>query len=92
VHHYLQLEQARFGKRLRSSVDVDPALHPLPVRPLAVLAAVRSVVQQQIEPRPEGGAVTVTAEVVGGGGVLRVEDDGVGEPVIVALGAAASVS
>jgi bifunctional non-homologous end joining protein LigD len=61
------------------------------VRPLAVLAAVRSVVQQQIEPRPEGGAVTVTAEAVGGGGVLRVEDDGVGEPVIVALGAAARV-
>jgi bifunctional non-homologous end joining protein LigD len=88
VHHYLQLEQARFGKRLRSSVDVDPALHPLPVRPLAVLAAVRSVVQQQIEPRPEGGSVTVSAEVVDGDCVLRVVDEDVAEPVIVALGAA----
>jgi hypothetical protein len=88
VQHYLQLEQARFGKRLRSSVDVDPALHPLPVRPLTVLAAVRSVVQQRIEPRPEGGSVTVTAEVGGGGPVLRVVDEGVGEPVIVPVGAA----
>ncbi len=59
VRGYLQLAQARFGRRLR--VDVADALHGMPVAPLRVLTAVRTVVQRDIEPRPQGGVLTVSA-------------------------------
>jgi bifunctional non-homologous end joining protein LigD len=72
VHEYLQLEQARFGRRLRVEVDVAPALHPIPVTPMQVLAAVREAVQRDIEPRPEGGLLTLAARPVEGGCEVRV--------------------
>jgi LytS/YehU family sensor histidine kinase len=72
VQGYLQLEQARFGPRLRVVVDVAPTLHPIPVTPMQVLAAVREAVQHEIEPRPEGGLLTLDARPVEGGCEVRV--------------------
>jgi bifunctional non-homologous end joining protein LigD len=90
VRAYLDLEQARFGRRLQVEITVDPALHGLPMRPRRVLDAVRATVQQRIEPRPGGGTVTVTAERAGDGCVVRVgdrdPDDRAGEPTLVAPG------
>jgi bifunctional non-homologous end joining protein LigD len=89
VRAYLQLEQARFGRRLQVEIVVDEGLHALPMTPRRVLDAVRAVVQQRIEPRPDGGTVTVTAERAGAGCLVRVgERDGTGhggEPTLVAL-------
>jgi bifunctional non-homologous end joining protein LigD len=88
VRAYLQLEQARFGPRLRVEIVVDEGLDPLPMAPRRVLDAVRAVVQQRIEPRPGGGTVTVTAERAGAGCLVRVterDDAGHdGEPTLVA--------
>jgi bifunctional non-homologous end joining protein LigD len=72
VQGYLQLEQARFGPRLRVAVDVADTLHPIPVTPMQVLAAVREAVQHEIEPRPEGGLLTLDARPVEGGCEVRV--------------------
>jgi hypothetical protein len=69
VRRYLQLEQARFGKRLRVRLEVDPdgaadgsldGLDAVAVRPLSVLAVVRETVQRDIEPRPDGGELVVS--------------------------------
>ncbi|MDT7579775.1 MAG: bifunctional non-ous end joining protein LigD [Pseudonocardiales bacterium] len=88
VRAYLQLEQARFGRRLQVEIVVDEGLHALPMAPRRVLDAVRAVVQQRIEPRPDGGTLTVTAERAGAGCLVRVaERDGAGhggEPTLVA--------
>jgi bifunctional non-homologous end joining protein LigD len=88
VRAYLQLEQARFGRRLQVEIAVDEGLHALPMAPRRVLDAVRAVVQQRIEPRPGGGTVTVTAERAGAGCLVRIgERDGEGrgsEPTLVA--------
>ena len=56
VRGYLELEQARFGSRLRDVGAGRPTVSSRPPRcaPLAVLAAVREAVQQRIEPRPDG--------------------------------------
>ncbi|MBP2368199.1 ATP-dependent DNA ligase [Pseudonocardia parietis] len=62
VRAYLQIEWTRFGARLHAEVDdpgtagADPAAA---VPPLAVLAAVRRGVQEQIEPAAGGGALHV---------------------------------
>ncbi|ANY09206.1 ATP-dependent DNA ligase [Pseudonocardia sp. HH130630-07] len=72
VRAYLQIERTRFGARLTAEVDdprgsgIDPASA---VPPLAVLAAVRRAVQEEIEPVPGGGGVRV--RLVTGG--CRVE-------------------
>jgi bifunctional non-homologous end joining protein LigD len=65
VRAYLQLEQARFGRRLRVDVDVDETLHALELPPLALMDAVRATVQELIEPRPEGGTLVVRAALRG---------------------------
>jgi bifunctional non-homologous end joining protein LigD len=87
VRAYLQLEQARFGPRLQVEIAVEDGLHKVPMAPRRVLDAVRTVVQQRIEPRPGGGTVTLTAERSGTGCLVRVGDrdgDGnTGEPTLV---------
>ena len=54
VRGYLQLEQARFGKRLRVELDLDTGLDRVPVRPMLVLDAVRAAVQQRHRAAPGG--------------------------------------
>ncbi len=84
VHRYLQLEQARFGSRLRVEIGVDAGLHSAPVEPLRVLAAVRDAVQRDIEPRPQGGVLTVSAGPVGDAQAVTVVG-GSGEPIVIVL-------
>jgi bifunctional non-homologous end joining protein LigD len=72
VQDYLRLEQARFGARLQVALDVDPSLHAIPVAPMQVLAAVRETVQRGIEPRPEGGLLSLVAREAPGGCEVRV--------------------
>ncbi len=87
VRGYLQLEQARFGKRLRVELDLDPGLDRVPVRPMAVLGAVRAAVQRDIEPRAEGGVLTVRTAPTEGGAAVTVSG-GAGGPVVIELPAA----
>ncbi len=84
VRDYLALEQARFGKRLRVEIDVDRAFTTVPVEPLHVLAAVRDAVQRDIEPRAQGGVLSVRARPADGGCVVTVTG-GAGEPRVLAL-------
>ncbi|HKQ42537.1 MAG TPA: histidine kinase, partial [Pseudonocardia sp.] len=84
VRDYLALEQARFGKRLRVEIDVDRAFTTVPVEPLHVLAAVRDAVQRDIEPRAQGGVLSVTARPADGGCVVTVTG-GAGQPRVLAL-------
>jgi hypothetical protein len=72
VRAYLKLEQARFGARLRTDLDVDAALHGHSVTPMALLEAVRTTVQDHIEPRPGGGMLVLRASA----GVCTVAVDG----------------
>lgn len=84
VRGYLQLEQARFGKRLHVEIAVDAALHHVLIPPLQLLGIVRDAVQRDIEPRPEGGVLTVSAVGVEGGCAVTVTG-GAAEPVVLRL-------
>ncbi|MGE0844135.1 histidine kinase [Pseudonocardia sp.] len=78
VRAYLQLEQARFGKRLTAAVSSAPGIDDVAVTPLEVLAQVRAVVQEVVEPRPEGGAVTVAAAADGEHCVVTITETATG--------------
>ncbi len=84
VRGYLQLEQARFGKRLRVQLDLDVALERVPVRPLQVLDAVRAAVQQDIEPHPEGGSLLLRTSAAEGRCAVTVAVDRA-QPVVITL-------
>ncbi|MEJ8280131.1 histidine kinase [Pseudonocardia spirodelae] len=91
VRAYLQIERTRFGARLHTELDdpsaagVDPAAG---VAPLAVLAAVRRGVAEEIEPLTGGGAVHVRLDPAAAEGpVCRVEVRHGAEPGTAAAGA-----
>ncbi|WP_243288157.1 sensor histidine kinase [Geothrix terrae] len=80
VELYLGIEKARFGPRIASRIEVDPALSHALVPVFSVQVLVENAIKHGIGPRPEGGQVAVTAGREGGRLLIRVEDDGLGLP------------
>jgi len=75
---YLEIERARFGERLRYSIDVPPALALIETPPLAVQTLVENSVKHAIAPRREGGTVQITASLLNQQLQIEVSDDGPG--------------
>jgi signal transduction histidine kinase len=61
VTSYLEIEQVRFGERLRVRVDMDPGLGPVPVPPLLLQPLVENAVRHGIATCLEGGTIRVEA-------------------------------
>jgi len=78
VADYLAIEQARFGDRLRYSIDVPPELESLEVPPLSLQSLVENSVKHAIAPRREGGEIRVTARAAEDRIELEVADTGPG--------------
>jgi sensor histidine kinase YesM len=78
VRDYLEIQKARFGDRLRYSIEVPAELEGAEAPPLAVASLVENAVKHAVAPRREGGAVRVAARAVGGSLELEVSDDGPG--------------
>jgi signal transduction histidine kinase len=78
VGHYLAIQQARVGERLRSAIDIAPdvAGHTLP--PGLLLTLVENAVEHGLAPALSGGTVRVRAWSEPGRWQLSVKDDGVG--------------
>jgi sensor histidine kinase YesM len=75
---YLEIERARFGERLRYSIDLPPALALIETPPLAVQTLVENSVKHAIAPRREGGTVRITARLEDQQLRIEVFDDGPG--------------
>jgi two-component system LytT family sensor kinase len=81
VRRYLEIEQVRFGDRLKVAIDVPAdAMHGL-VPALVLQPLVENAVKHGVLPREKGGSVTVTVARNNGTLQLRVADDGPGLPV-----------
>lgn len=78
VEKYLQLEQLRFGDRLRVSMRAAPEALAIHVPPFALQPLVENAVRHGISPHAAGGAVDVSAEWDGRLLRLRVRDTGGG--------------
>ena len=78
VERYLNLQRARFGERLRVDLQVAPSVLPVALPFLAIQLAVHNAVQHSIEPKPEGGTVTISAVDSGADCLITISDDGTG--------------
>lgn len=78
IDRYLLLERARFGDRLRCTVDVAPEVLPVAVPFLALQPLVENAVRHGMAGRRGPFHITITARDSGAEAAISVEDDGVG--------------
>lgn len=78
VQRYLEIQQVRFGARLRYTIDVDADVAHAPVPPLVLQPLVENAVEHGAAAVPEASTVQVSATRAGDTLVLAVVDDGPG--------------
>jgi two-component system, LytTR family, sensor histidine kinase AlgZ len=71
---YLAIEQIRFGARLNLAWTVDPAAEPALLPTLLLQPLVENAIKHGIAALPEGGTLALTAEVVEGHVILKVDN------------------
>jgi two-component system, LytTR family, sensor kinase len=78
VRRYLEIEQVRFGDRLRVTIDAQPLAARALVPALVLQPLVENAVKHGVLPREQGGSVTVTIARNDGMLHICVADDGPG--------------
>ncbi len=78
LRDYLELMAVRMGPRLQYTLDLPPELALLPVPTLLLQPLVENSIKHGLEPKIEGGSITVRARRDGGSLQLDVTDTGVG--------------
>jgi sensor histidine kinase YesM len=78
LRDYLALMAVRMGPRLRYTLDLPPELASLQVPPLLLQPLVENSIKHGLEPRVEGGQITVQARRNGNLLTLDITDTGVG--------------
>ncbi|HSN32238.1 MAG TPA: histidine kinase, partial [Ideonella sp.] len=72
ARRYLDIEQVRFGMRLRIGWEVDPAGGAARVPPLLLQPLVENAVRHGIEPATGGGTIRVRVRVRGGQALIDI--------------------
>lgn len=78
VRSYMEIEQARFGDRIRGKLELEPGVEDILVPPLVIQPLVENSVKHGILGREQGGLVTLRAARDNGNLRVEIEDDGVG--------------
>ena len=78
VSGYLEIEKARFGGRLRYSVDIPSELGETPVPPLSVQTLVENSVKFAVAPSRSGGEIAISASRNNGTLQVTIADSGPG--------------
>lgn len=78
VTDYLEIERARFGDKLRFSIDAPAEFQAVEVPPLAVQTLVENSLKHVVAARREGGEVCITVRAAGARVQIEVRDDGPG--------------
>ncbi len=80
IRAYLELLKLRIEERLEFDIKVPAQLESAVFPPMVLQTLVENAIKHGIEPKPEGGRVSVLAEVVDGKLRVDVVDTGVGLP------------
>jgi len=78
LQHYLAIQQVRLEERLNVEMDIDPGTLDVPVPTLILQPIVENAIRHGIDPRVDGGTVTVRTAREGDRLVLQVTNDGRG--------------
>jgi two-component system LytT family sensor kinase len=78
VRRYLEIQQTRFGDKLRVEQEIDPTTLDCLVPTLLLQPLVENAIRHGIEPAESAGVLHLTAHRNNGKLVLTVEDNGVG--------------
>ena len=78
LRDYLELMAVRMGSRLAFTLELPPELAALPVPSLLLQPLVENSIKPGLEPKVEGGTITVRARRDGATLCLEVADTGVG--------------
>ncbi len=78
VNSYLTIEKARFGDRIRVSLNIEPGCEDWPIPPLIIQPLIENAIRHGISVKEDGGTVTLTAKQRDSLLEVTVEDDGAG--------------
>ena len=78
LRDYLELMAVRLGARLQYSLELPPELSQCPVPTLLLQPLVENAIGHGLEPKVEGGRITVRASRSAGQLTLEVQDSGIG--------------
>lgn len=72
AHHYLDIEQVRFGERLRVQWSLDPRADQARLPPLLLQPLVENAVKHGVEPSADGAEVKISTQRRGSMVVIKV--------------------
>jgi two-component system, LytTR family, sensor kinase len=78
IDRYLLLERARFGERLRFTVEIAPEVLPVAVPFLSLQPLVENAIRHGMEASRQSFHVRILARDAGTEAAISIEDDGVG--------------
>lgn len=78
VRPYLEILKVRMEDRLQSDIQVADGLLSAQLPPLMIQSLVENAIKHGLEPKPEGGALVVRAEIAHGQLCVTVADTGLG--------------
>jgi len=78
IGRYVELQQTRFGEKLRFHEEVEPAAMDCAVPTLLLQPVVENAIRHGIEPADRNGTVRLAGRLTDGHLILAVEDDGLG--------------
>ena len=78
IRPYLEILKVRMEERLATEIDVPDGLLSAEIPPMMVQTLVENAIKHGLEPKPEGGKLTLKAEIVHGKLAVTVADTGLG--------------
>ncbi len=78
IQPYLEILKVRMEDRLTTEIDVPEGLRSAAFPPMMLQGLVENAIKHGLEPKPEGGLLSVRAQIVHGKLAVTVADSGVG--------------
>ena len=78
LRRYLEIEETRFGARLKVDIDIPADALEIQVPNLILQPIVENSIRHGLEPHPLPGRLVVSGELLNGSLILKVSDNGVG--------------
>jgi signal transduction histidine kinase len=78
IHPYLDIQRTRMEERLQTDLRIPPGLLSAEFPPMMLQSLVENAIKHGLEPKPQGGQITIEALVADGHLLIHVCDTGVG--------------